>query len=165
MWFEEFVRTWPLAEYTPLEDIVQKLKREYGAVQLEDHQIPSLWMHKFNAVHLPLNEESLHLPEDQLRIKAIMLPAAAKAQGAYDIRDSDREDVMPYLAYEEQVGYRYSNSNRLFLETDIAVGVTQKDVDTESERFHVWRKNCVAYWNMTGTAIGDVEQWKRIYPQ
>ncbi len=165
MWFDEFFRKWPLSEYTSFSAILEKLKAECCAIWLEESQIPSLWMHKFNAVHVPKNEEELHLSEAQLHIQAIALPADVKVKGGYDVRDSCHEDVLPYLAYEEQVGYHYSNSNRLFLEVDIAIGVTQVDVDSESERFNVWKKNCVRYWKETGIAIGDIEKWKSIYPQ
>ncbi len=165
MWFEEFTNGWPLEEYTSLQSICEKLKEECEASWLEADQIPSLWMHKFNAVHMPINEEKLHLPETKLRIQAIVLPAAVKVDGIYDVRDSSREDVLPYLVYEEQVGYYYSNSNKLFLEIDIARGVTQVDLDCETERYNTWRKNCVAYWKMTGIRIGDIEEWKKLYPQ
>lgn len=165
VWYEEFLSRWPLQEYTSFSPICEKLNEECGARWLETNQIPSLWMHKFNAAHMPINEEELHLSEESLRIQGIVLPAAAKAGGTYDIRDSDREDVLPYLVYEEQVGYHYSNSNKLFLEVDIARGVTQADVDCETERYNVWKKNCVAYWKMTGIVIGNIEEWKKIYPQ
>ena len=45
-----------------------------------------------------------------------------------------------YLAYEEQTGYVYSNSNALFLEVQIARGYTRRDREEQTERYQVWRK-------------------------
>ena len=51
MWYEG-VCTVPAPEEgcAPLGEIVERLKREYGAVELPEERIPSLkWVHKFNA--------------------------------------------------------------------------------------------------------------------
>lgn len=40
-----------------------------------------------------------------------------------------------YLAYEEQVRYLYSNSNKLFLEAVLARGISEADITNETEAY------------------------------
>ena len=68
-----------------------------------------------------------------------------------------------YLAFEEQVGYIYSNSNELFLEVDIARGCNRQDIEGNTERYNVWKKSCVRYWRDAGREVGGVQQWKELY--
>ena len=51
MWYEEFVKRMPFEEGNPtISEICEKLKKEYGAVELPEERIPSLkWVHRFNA--------------------------------------------------------------------------------------------------------------------
>ena len=70
----------------PLGEIVERLKREYGAVELPEERIPSLkWVHKFNALHMPENQERLHLAEDQLHIRALQFPQELDIAAAREI--------------------------------------------------------------------------------
>ena len=57
MWYEEFVKRMPFEEGNPtISEICEKLKKEYGAVELPEERIPSLkWVHRFNALHTPEN--------------------------------------------------------------------------------------------------------------
>lgn len=122
----------------PLQTIIEQLTEKFHAIQLDHDKIPSLKMHLFNAVHLPKNEDELHLTEDQLEIKALKIPINSQTE-AYVKRNfvplsSDSEDEnYIYLAYETQVGYRYSNSNRLFLETKLMQGIDQNELEQRTE--------------------------------
>ena len=46
----------------------------------------------------------------------------------------DCEDFI-YLAYEEQIRYLYSNSNKLFLEAALAGGISEDDIANQSEEY------------------------------
>lgn len=161
MWYEEFVQCLPREEgCAPLGEIVERLKREYGAVELPEERIPSLkWVHKFNALHMPENQERLHLAEDQLHIRALQFPKEA----GYASREGNCENDPVYLAFEEQVGYIYSNSNALFLEVEIARGYSRQDIEANTERYNVWKKSCVRYWRDTGREVGNMQEWKELY--
>ena len=161
MWYEEFVKRMPLeAGYVHISEICDMLREAYGAVELPEEQIPSLkWMHRFNALHTPENQEHLHLTEGQLHIRALQFPQEA----GYSSREGNYENHLVYLAFEEQVGYIYSNSNELFLEVDIARGCNRQDIEGNTERYNVWKKSCVRYWRDTGREVGGVQQWKELY--
>lgn len=121
----------------PLYTVIEQLTEKLHATEIEHGEIPGLKMHLFNAVHLPRNEE-LQLTQDQLEIKAIKIPITRQTE-AYVKRDfvpisSDTgEENYIYLAYETQVGYCYSNSNRLFLETKLMRGIEQKELEQRTE--------------------------------
>lgn len=138
MWYESFTNRLPREEgLTPLGEIAAALKQAYGGEELPPGQIPGYRpMHLCNALHTPENEERLHLPEDRLRVRGIRLPQTA----GYRSREAGRETDPVYLAYEEQTGYVYSNSNALFLEVQIARGYTRRDREEQTERYQVWRK-------------------------
>lgn len=120
-----------------LGQVIEQISKKFNAAQIENGDIPHLWMHRFNAVHLPKNEE-LRLAEEQLKIKAIKIPineqvAQYIAKDFTPVLCGDEEANIIYLAYEEQVDYRYSNSNRLFLEAKLMQGISQKDIDMNRE--------------------------------
>ncbi len=114
-------------------EVVQQLENKFNATHIESEKIPSLKMHQFNAVHLPKNEE-LQLATDQLKIEALKISITSKteqyvSQNFTPISSDFKEDNYIYLAYEEQVGYRYSNSNKLYLESKLMQGIDQSDID------------------------------------
>lgn len=121
----------------PLCAVIEQLTQKFHATQVKHDQIPHRRMHLFNAIHLPKNEE-LQLTEDQLDLNALKIQIDPKTE-AYVMRDfvpisSDPEgENYIYLAYEPQVEYRYSNSNRLFLETKLMQGIKQSDLDQRTE--------------------------------
>lgn len=121
----------------PLSAIVEKYKREYDAVEISDSEIPNLWMHKFNARNLPRNV-ILQLSEEMLRIKAIRIPISEQSRHL-TLKDfvpqGTEDEPYIYLAYEEQVGYHYSNSGKLFLEVALAQGITEEQVKLETEEY------------------------------
>lgn len=120
----------------PLGEIVERLMKQYDAKQFASADIPSLQMHRFNAFYLPSNYE-LKLAADQLQIKAIKIPISQKTW-KYTEKDfvtrmhEEGDEEYIYLAYEEQVGYHYSNSNMLFLEVALEKGITQKEIDQDT---------------------------------
>ena len=121
----------------PLSTIVEKYIVEYGAVEISDSEIPNLWMHKFNAVNLPINE-TLKISEEMLHIKGIRIPITNRSKHLtlkdYVPRCTGDGDYI-YLAYEDQVGYHYSNTNKLFLEVALAHGIDEKHVNQETEEY------------------------------
>ena len=124
----------------PLAGIINKIKRETDANDILSSDIPNLRMHRFNAYHLPSNE-TLNLTEEQLQIKAIRIPItdATKHYTAKNFVSMNRYDEAVedyiYLAYEEQVRYLYSNSNKLFLEAALARGVSEEDIAGKTEEY------------------------------
>lgn len=122
---------------TSLRKVIEQLTAKFQATQMEHSMIPHLGMHQFNAVHLPKNEE-LHLTTEQLQIKAIKIPITPET-AQYASKDftpmlcAEGEEDYIYLAYEEQVGYRYSNSNRLYLEAALMQGIDRRDIDAHNE--------------------------------
>ena len=120
----------------PIRDVVDRMIAQYHAEPLTD--IPNLRMHRFNAFHLPANE-ALKLSMDQIRIQAIRIPIGE------DTRKYTEKDYRPvkidgddciYLAYEERLRYLYSNSNRLFLEAALARGISQAEIDGNTENWN-----------------------------
>lgn len=141
MWIKDFVRKHPEAIVRgaiTYSEIVEKLKQQYGAVEIPLTDIPSMRIHFYNAVNLPVNE-TLGLTEEQLKLKAIKIPIGDKSNH-YTTKDYVQiEPVVGqeyiYLVYEEQVRYHNSNSNRLFLEVAIARGVPEADIENETENY------------------------------
>ena len=138
MWIKDFVRKHPeaiVSPRVPLAELVDDLKQKYGAAEIPAAEIPNLFMHRFNALHLPANE-ALGLTEDHLQIKAVRIPVCG-ATGHFTVRDyvpQQPEDFI-YLAYEEAVGYLYSNSSRLFLEVILARGLSPEEVEADGEEY------------------------------
>lgn len=125
----------------PQGQVIDQLVKKLHAVPMEPGEIPNMWMHEYNAVHLPKNEE-LQLTVPQLQIKAIKIPINAQTQ-SYTDRDFvslsfDASEDYIYLAYEEQVGYHYSNSNKLFCEAVLMEGIDQRDMDARTENYMVF---------------------------
>lgn len=132
--YEWLVPTQPVSFSKVIEEIVKK----FDAQTMESSEIPNIWMHQFNAVHLPKNED-LQLTSDRLQIHAIKI-VVRDSWGPYtkkDFRPLLCEDgrTYIYLAYEENTEYCYSNSNRLFLEVKLMQGISQKDIDMRNEEY------------------------------
>ena len=124
----------------PLAVIIDKIRIKTSAMDIPYGDIPHLQMHRFNAYHLPSNE-LLNLAEKELRIKAIRIPITDTTKHYIEKNfvsmnryDEVSEDYI-YLAYEEQVGYLYSNSSKLFLEAALARGVSKEDIEGGTEAY------------------------------
>lgn len=130
--------TWLIPKHPILlRQVIERISKEFDASQMEYEDIPHLWMHQYNAVHLPKNEQ-MQLTTEQLKIKAIKILineqiAQYTAKDFTPVMCRDAEANFLYLAYEEQVDYRYSNSNRLFLEAKLMQGISQDDIDRNTE--------------------------------
>ena len=124
--------------YIPIVSVIEKIKNQTNARYISESDIPNLQMHRYNALNLPSNELQ-KLTEDKLKIKAIKIPITDVTKH-YTVKDyvsmnrynSALEDYI-YLAYEEQVRYLYSNSNKLFLEAVLACGVSEEDITNQTE--------------------------------
>lgn len=162
MWLEELIETKVEDEYISFASIYDIFISKYGAIPLKDKDIPSLKMHYYNAFHSLGNEEKA-LKKEDLNIRAFSLPMTEQTK-PYTDGNYVEEKVGPYLAYEEEVNYYYSNSERLFLEVTIARGVTEEDKLNNTEKYNRWKRACVQYWNISGIEIGDnLEEWKKTY--
>ena len=137
----------------PLGQVIEALSEKFHAVPLEGGDIPFLRMHQYNAFHLPKNEQ-LQLTVPQLKIKAIKIPITGQTF-PYTLMNyvpvsEDEEDFL-YLAYEEQVNYHYSNCNRLFLEAQLMEGISQEEIDANTETamdfFHYLKSYDESYGN------------------
>ncbi len=138
--------------------VIETLKQRFQATELDSSQIPNLKMHQFNALHLPKNEE-LHLCEAQLHIQAIRIPITPQTK-MYTERDfvppSSDSDGKPYiyLAYETQVGYCRSNSNRLFLECRLMQGISPSEREQNTERWRDFIFFLKTYDESYGSSLG-----------
>lgn len=141
MWIKDFVRKHPdviVRGSVPYSEIIERLKEQYDAVEIPLAEIPSMRMHRYNAVNLPSNE-ALRLTEEQLKFSAIKIPITDKSS-LYTTKDYipvvgiDGKEFI-YLVYEEQLRYHYSNSNRLFLEIAVSRGIPEADIESETENY------------------------------
>ena len=141
MWIKDFARTHPdviVRGAVPYSEIAERLKEQYGAVAIPLAEIPSMRMHRYNAINLPTNNV-LRLTEEQLKFNAIKIPITDKSS-LYTVKDFvpvvglDGKEFI-YLVYEDQLRYHYSNSNRLFLEVAISRGVPEADIENETENY------------------------------
>jgi hypothetical protein len=138
-----------LDEYVPFEEIIKRIRPECQVEILSTKDIPHIRMHRFNAFHLPINEERLKIAESELQIKGIKLPICSWTEHYIKRNFVPEEDGSIYLAYEESVGYAYSNSSKLFLEVMISRGVTKKSVEEKDDEYHDY--------------IGYVEHYMELY--
>ena len=141
MWIKDFVRTHPdviVRGAVPYSEIVERLKEQYDAVEIPLVEVPSMRIHRYNALNLPSNE-ALRVTEEQLQFSAIKIPITDKSS-LYTAKDFvpvvglDGKEFI-YLVYEEQLRYHYSNSNRLFLEVAVSSGVPEVDIENETENY------------------------------
>ena len=141
MWIKDFAKKHPnviVRGSVPYSEIVERLKEQYGAVELPLAGVPSMRMHRHNAVNLPSNR-ALQLTEEQLKFNAIKIPITDKSS-LYTEKDFvpvvglDGKEFI-YLVYEDQLRYHYSNSNRLFLEVAVSLGVPEADIENETENY------------------------------
>lgn len=121
-----------------LHEVIGRLSEKLHATQIELNRIPNLRIHMFNAVNLPSNEE-LKLSDDQLHLRAIKIPINNQTSHYVEkdfvsLLQREGEDYI-YLAYEEQIGYHYSNSRWLFLEVSLMQGISQADIDIQGEAY------------------------------
>lgn len=143
MWIKDYVRQHPsviVRGYVPFSKIVDSFKFRYNAIDMSLSETPSMWMHRFNAINLPANEK-LHLTENQLDFKAIKIPITNETKHYTDkdyvpvVKGDCGIDDFIYLVYEEKVGYKYSNSNKLFLEVSISRGIPVEDIENNTEEY------------------------------
>ena len=141
----------------PLGHVIEALRKKFHAVPLEGGDIPFLWMHQYNAFHLPKNEQ-LQLTVPQLKIKAIKIPITEQTF-PYTLMnyvpvfpDDEGEDFL-YLAYEEQVNYHYSNCTRLFLEAQLMEGISQEELDANAETAMDFFHSLKSYDELYGNSV------------
>ena len=141
MWNKDFVRKHPdviVRGSVPYSEIIERLKEQYDAVEIPLAEVPSMRMHRYNAINLPANE-ALRLAEEQLKFSAIKIPITDKSS-LYTAKDyvsvvgMDGKEFI-YLVYEDQLRYHYSNSNRLFLEIAVSRGISEADIENETENY------------------------------
>ena len=141
MWIKDFVRKHPdviVRGSVPYSEIIERLKEQYDAVEIPLAEVPSMRMHRYNALNLPSNE-ALRVTEEQLQFSAIKIPITDKSS-LYTSKDFvpvvglDGKEFI-YLVYEEQLRYHYSNSNRLFLEIAVSRGIPEADIESETENY------------------------------
>ena len=81
MWIKDFARTHPdviVRGAVPYSEIAERLKEQYGAVEFPLAEVPSMRMHRYNALNLPSNE-ALRVTEEQLQFSAIKIPITDKS--------------------------------------------------------------------------------------
>ena len=141
MWIKDYARKHPdviVRGSVSYSEIVERLKEQYDAVEIPLAAVPSMRMHRYNALNLPSNE-ALRLTEEQLKFSAIKIPITDKSS-LYTAKDyvsvvgMDGKEFI-YLVYEDQVRYHYSNSNRLFLEVAVSRGISEADIENETENY------------------------------
>lgn len=123
-------------EYVRFDEIIKKIRPECQVEILSRQDIPHIRMHRFNAFHLPINEEQLKIAESKLQIKGIRLPICCWTECYTKKNFVPEKDGGIYFAYEESVGYAYSNSSKLFLEIMIFRGITKRSVEEKDNEYY-----------------------------
>lgn len=141
----------------PLCQVIEALSKKFHAMPLEGSDVPFLWMHQYNAFHLPKNEQ-LQLTVPQLKIKAIKIPITEQTfpytrMNYVPVFPDDEEADFLYLAYEEQVNYYYSNCTRLFLETHLMGGISQEEIDANTEEAMDFVHSLKSYDELYGNSV------------
>ncbi len=146
LWIKDFVRKYPQAVVTgvvPIGNIMEKLKRAYGAEEVPPEQIPSYRVrdHLENAYYYA-HDDHPELSREDLSIKELRIPVTEQT------RHYTEQDFVPwddegtsgaiYVIYEERTGYFYCNSSKLHLEIAMARGVSQEDVQQQTENYRVY---------------------------
>lgn len=123
-------------EYIRFDEIIKMIRPECQVEILSMKDIPHIKMHRFNAFHLPINEERLKIADSKLQIKGIRLPICRWTQHYTKKNFVPEKDGSIYLVYEESVGYAYSNSSKLFLEVMISRGIPRRSVEEKDDEYY-----------------------------
>lgn len=124
-----------VAEYVHFDEIIKRIRPECQVEMLSTQDIPHIEMHRFNAFHLPINKERLKIPANKLQIKGIKIPICCWTECYTKKNFVPEKNGSIYLAYEERVGYAYSNSSKLFLEIMISRGITKRSVEEKNSEY------------------------------
>ena len=155
-----------MSRVVPLEDIIERLKRDYQAAELPQERIPQRRMQLDNAYYYGLDEK-LDFAEENLCIRAIRIPVTEKTRH-YTQKDfipwGQEENGDIYVVYEKNLGYFQSNSNKLFLEIAIARGISQADIENKSEKYkeYLWRMQCyLEDYSDLGNSVSEALVWSQ----
>lgn len=145
LWIRDFVRKYPQSIVTgpvPLEHIIEKLKRAYNAESIPLEEFPDYQrrIHTQNAYYFA-QEEQLDLKMEDIQIKAVRIPVTdlTRHYTEHDfvrwfVGGKDDADGI-YVVYENQAGYFYCNSSMLHLEIAIARGISEGDIQNQTETY------------------------------
>jgi len=86
----------------------------------------------FNANHCILNESLQISPND---MSFIIFRVIQNEKSILYYNDTPPEEKFVYAIFEIHTGYTTSNSNQLFLDLELARGVSQQEYDTEGDQF------------------------------
>lgn len=118
----------------PVSELIKLLRNQVDIMAIPIHTLPTHTMNFlcFNAVHCILNE-TLQIKTEDLSFQIFHIAENDKSTCYY--RSMPSMDKPVYVVFEEHTGYISSNSNQLFIELELAQGVSQCEYDTEGNRF------------------------------
>lgn len=111
---------------------VLKTKVDIKELALNDLPCQLLKTAMYNATHCILNRNLNVLPEHMLFV-AFQVIASKKSCLYLDVNNLN--ECLIYVIFEKHTGYIMSNNNQLFLDMELARGVSQYEYDTEGEEF------------------------------
>lgn len=115
-------------------ELVDFLKNQVDVREIKLNDLPGnvAKMVIFNAVHCILNND-LQLNSKDMSFLVFQIIKNEKSYKYFT--DKGQRGKFVYIVFEEHTGYISSNSNQLFLEFELARGVTQHEFDTEGNQF------------------------------
>jgi len=117
----------------PISELVELLETQVDLKKIALSDLPghALQTAMLNATHCILNKD-LQLKYDNMSFIAFQVIKNDKSrQYCSDVS----QEKFIYVIFEKHTGYISSNSNRLFLELELARGVSQYEFDIEGDQF------------------------------
>lgn len=115
-------------------ELIEYLKQKAEIKEILPSDLPGKIMQTAvdNASHCILNE-NLQLKADDMSFLVFQVIQGKNSSPYYS--DISQDEDFIYVIFERSTGYITSNSNQLFLELELARGVTQHEYDTEGSQF------------------------------
>lgn len=115
-------------------ELVELLRTKVDLVEIAPEDMPKSLIESsgYNATHCILNDE-LHLKPEELSFVVYRVVDNAKSKEY--LAKEHHEDYFVFVIFEHRTGYMWSNSTRIFLEMELARGVSQQEYDSEGWQF------------------------------
>lgn len=128
--FKEFVPIGPKR----ICELVELLKGHVDIIQIESHDLPGHVVQSayYNAAHSALNAVLRFLPDN---MSFLMFQVVQNDKSKRYFAELTQDTKTIYVIFENNTGYITSNSDLLFIELELARGVSQEDYDAEGIQF------------------------------
>ncbi|HBC93183.1 MAG TPA: hypothetical protein DCZ10_09885 [Pelotomaculum sp.] len=117
-----------------ISELVEMLEAKADIKEIAPNELPGYARQTaiYNASHCILNED-LQVKPDNMLLLAFQIIQNEKS--SYYYSDDIMGDDFIYVVFEKHTEYMWSNSQKLFLELELARGVSQHEFDTEGILF------------------------------